>query len=68
MPVRYRIMIGSIGALVCLAGALSLLNISRLPASSRAGAVVRGVIAAGIGVAFIVGAYRNRAPGWLSRD
>ena len=68
MPVRYRIMIGSIGALVCLAGALSLLNVSRVPASGRVDAVIRGVIAAGIGVAFIVGAYRNRAPAWLSRD
>ena len=67
MPIRYRIMIASLGVLILVGGALGILSVPRLAtAGQQVRAVLGGLIAAGIGVAFVVAAYRNRAPAWLT--
>ncbi|MBI4502278.1 MAG: hypothetical protein HY700_14100 [Gemmatimonadetes bacterium] len=66
MPLRYRVLLALLGALLVAGGVLGIWSGARLAGGSQLRGIVGGVIAAVFGARIIIYAYTNRLPPWLA--
>ena len=66
MPLRYRILLALLGALLFVGGVLGIWSGARLEGGSQLRGIVGGVIAAAFGGRILMYAYSNRLPAWLA--